>query len=104
MWTFKTGDLIAKVHPAIKKPLQVGLVIEHDDTSFLIRWTSFNKSFFMEKEEDIFGELNKSFLLSTVQVHRTNREANLLLLNSIYSDGEKEKNINSLRGKIKKDT
>jgi len=90
MWTFKTGDLIAKTHPAIEKPLQVGLVIEHDDISFLIKWTSFNKSFFMEKEEDIFGELNKSFLLGTVQVHRSNREANLSLLNSIYSDDNKE--------------
>tara|TARA_Y100000593_G_C4288166_1_gene326760 strand:- start:1066 stop:1380 length:315 start_codon:yes stop_codon:yes gene_type:complete len=104
MWTFKTGDLVAKIHPAIKEPLQVGLVIGDNETSFLIKWTSFNKSFFMEKEEDIFGELNKSFLLDTVQVYRTNREANLLLLNSTYSDGNKEEKINSLREKTKKDT
>jgi len=40
----------------------------------------------MEKEEDIFGELNKSLLLDTVQVYRGNGEINLSLLNSSYSD------------------
>jgi hypothetical protein len=88
MWTFKTGDLIAKNHPAIKTPLQVGLVIAHDIKTFTIKWTSYNKVFFMEKEEDIFAGLNKSFLLDTVQVYRGNQEINLSLLNSSYSDGE----------------
>jgi len=88
MWKFKTGDLIAKTHALIKKPLQVGIVIDHADDTFLVKWISFNKDFFMEKEGDIFGELNKSFLLSTVEWHRCNTEANLMLLNSTYSDGK----------------
>ena len=54
MWNFKTGDLIAKVHGLIKKPLQVGIVIDHTDSTFLVKWTSFNKDFFMEKEGDFF--------------------------------------------------
>ena len=91
MWTFKTGDLIAKKHPLIQKPLQVGLVISHDIDTFLIKWISFNKDFFMEKEEDIFKELNKTFLLDTVQVHRSNMEANLSLLNSSYNNDKRSK-------------
>jgi len=91
MWTFKTGDLVAKIHPLVQKPLQVGLVISHDTDTFLIKWTSFDKDFFMEKEGDIFIELNKSFLLDTVQVHRNNMEANLSLLNSSYSDGKRNR-------------
>jgi hypothetical protein len=90
MWTFQTGDLVAKIHPVIPEPLQVGLVISHDENTFLIKWISFNKSFFMEKEEDIFRELNNSFLLDTVQVHRMNMEANLSLLNSNYSNDKKD--------------
>ncbi len=88
MWTFQTGDLIAKIHPLIEAPLQIGLIISSDRLTFLVKWTSFNKDFFMEKEEDIFRELNNSFLLDTVQVHRANEEANLRLLNSNYSNGK----------------
>jgi len=91
MWNFKTGDLIAQKHPKIKRPLRIGLVISHREDTFLIKWISFNKDFYMEKEEDIFKELNKTFLLNTVQVHRTNMGANLLLLNSIYSNGPRTK-------------
>ena len=91
MWTFKTGDLVAKIHPLIQKPLQVGLVISHDIDTFLIKWTSFDKDFFMEKEGDIFTELNKTFLLDTVQVHRNNMEANLSLLNSSYSNDKRNR-------------
>lgn len=104
MYTFKTGDLIAKIHPAIKQPLKVGLVISDNDRTFMVKWTSYNKYFFMEKEEDIFGELNKSFLLDTVQVHRNNTEANLLLLNSTYDDGFKEEKIHPETASLKKHT
>tara|TARA_Y100000310_G_scaffold294960_1_gene325866 strand:+ start:96 stop:350 length:255 start_codon:yes stop_codon:yes gene_type:complete len=78
--------LIAKIHPLIQKPLQVGIVIDHGVDTFLIKWISFNKEFFMEKEGDIFKELNKTFLLHTVQVHRNNMEENLSLLNSSYNN------------------
>jgi hypothetical protein len=95
MWTFKTGDLIAKIHPLIDKPLQVGLVINHEKDTFLVKWISFNKVFFMEKEGDIFKELNNSYLLNTVQVYRRNMEANLSLLNSNYSNERTQPNRES---------
>jgi len=84
MWKFRTGDLVAKTHPRHQKPLQVGLVINHDKETFLVKWTSFNKDFFMEKDGDIFQELNNSFLLNTVQFYRNRQEPSLVLLNSSY--------------------
>ena len=64
------------------EPLRIGIVINDCDESLMIKWTSYNENFFMEKEGDIFAELNKTFILDTTQVHRTNMGANLLLLNS----------------------
>ena len=86
MWKFQTGDLIAKQHPNVKNPLQIGIVIAVSPCTFTVKWTSFNKEFFMEKEEDIFAELNNSFLLDTVTVSRNDKGYNLSLLNSNYSD------------------
>tara|TARA_R100000008_G_scaffold12757_1_gene6363 strand:- start:10490 stop:10762 length:273 start_codon:yes stop_codon:yes gene_type:complete len=86
MWTFKTGDLVAFSPPSHEKPLKVGIVIAHDETTFNIKWTSYDKDFFMEKEGDIFQELNNSYILNIVQINRNNRKPFLVLLNSNYSD------------------
>jgi hypothetical protein len=86
MWNFKTGDLIAKLHPSNGYPLQIGLIIQEDEESFTVKWTSFNKNFFMAKEGDIFQELNNSFLLGTDRIWRLDRRTNLSLLNSNYRD------------------
>ncbi len=86
MWKFKTGDLVAKRHPTNEKPLKTGLIIYHDKESFTIKWTSFDKVFFMEKEGDIFTELNKTFLLGTECFYREKEEASLYLLNSNYGN------------------
>jgi len=89
MWKFKTGDLIAHRHPTEDKPLKIGLIICDDEESFTIKWTSFDKVFFMEKEGDIFAELNKTFLLSTVRFYREKEESSLFLLNSMYLCGQR---------------
>lgn len=86
MWNFQIGDLIAKCHPMVEKPLQVGLVISTTAADFTVKWISFNKVFFMEKEEDIFEELNNSFLLNTATLSRQDTSHNLTLLNSSYSN------------------
>jgi len=95
MWSFRTGDLIAKINPSTKENLLVGLVIDDNQETFLIKWIWFDKVFFMEKEGDIFKELNKSYLLNTVQVYRRNMEANLSLLNSNYSNERSQPNRES---------
>ena len=87
MRTFKTGDLIAKTLPSRKKPLQIGLVVDDDKVTFTVKWTSFDKQFFMEKEGDIFQELNNLYLLDVVQFHRNSKKPFLVLLNSNYCDG-----------------
>tara|TARA_R110000824_G_scaffold352993_1_gene540145 strand:+ start:3974 stop:4264 length:291 start_codon:yes stop_codon:yes gene_type:complete len=92
MWTFKTGDLIAKAHPATYRPLQMGLVIKDDAMTFLVKWVWYDKLFFMEKEEDIFKDLNNLHLLSTVQIHRQNMAPLLSLLNDSYLNGYQETN------------
>ena len=84
MWTFKTGDLIGKTHPSFQEPIQIGLVIRDTLDTFMVKWTYFDKIFFMEKEGDIFEDLNKRFLLNTVQIHRSNTAPCLVLLNSSY--------------------
>jgi len=47
----------------------------------------------MEKEGDIFKELNNSFLLSAVRINRKNKELNLSLLSSNYNNGKEEEKI-----------
>ena len=90
MWNFKTGDLIAHRHPTKEKPLKIGLIICDDEETFTIKWTSFDKVFFMEKEGDIFAELNKTFLLGTECFYREKEESYLFLLNSIYICGKRQ--------------
>ena len=87
---FKTGDLIAHRHPPKINLIKIGLIICDDEESFTIKWTSFDKVFFMEKEGDIFAELNKTFLLSTVRFCREKEESSLFLLNSMYPCGQRQ--------------
>ncbi len=89
MHYFKTGDLIAKKHPKDNYYLQIGIVINDSKEEFSIKWTWYNKFFFMEKEEEIFKELNKALLLSIKKVDRASANQNLVMLNPIYFD-EKE--------------
>ena len=91
MWTFKKGDLIAKVNPALGEPIQIGIIIEDNKNSFSIKWTSFNKTFFMEKQGEIFQELNNIHLLNIDKFHRSDRGTGLVLLNSNYIDGKNKK-------------
>jgi|MDSW01.2.fsa_nt_gb hypothetical protein len=92
MSDFKTGDLIAKNHPSIKDPIKIGIIISNNNEEFIVKWTSYNKTFFMEKEADIFSELNKAFLLGTETIAAAAVDANLSLLNSIYIDEQPKRN------------
>ena len=92
MWTFKTGDLVSKSHPRKDEDLQIGIVIKDDRTTFLIKWLWYNKEFFMEKEGDIFTEINNTLLLDTTMYGRVYNGEYLKLLNSNYLDGTRKKN------------
>jgi hypothetical protein len=82
MHMLKTGDLIALLHPAGESYLKTGLIIEDDIEQITIKWITYNKCFFMEKEGDIFKELNNSLLLGITSVRRDNNKVNLSLLSS----------------------
>ena len=82
MYKFKLGDLISKRHPQDGYMLKTGIIIISDQDSFLVKWVTYNKNFFMEKEDDIFIELNKLYLLSTQSVNRDNTGGCLYLLSA----------------------
>jgi len=92
MYYFKVGDLVEYAHPNMQNILKTGLVIENTKSDFMVKWLWCDKLFFMEKEGDIFKELNKAFVLNTETYLRKGHTPLLRLLNSIYSDGNFNKN------------
>ena len=84
---FKQGDLIAKKHCATKDLLQIGVVLRSTKESFDIQWTWYNKTFFMEKEGDIFKELNNQHLLTTVTYTQEGANPLLCRLGDSYCNG-----------------
>jgi hypothetical protein len=85
--SFRKGDLIAKINPSVTGPLQTGIVTENRDGYFTVKWTSYNKTFFMEKKGDIFNQLNKLHLLGWERFEYNNPTPFLVLLNSNYIHG-----------------
>jgi hypothetical protein len=83
MHKFKTGDLIGIRHPMeADSAIKTGVVINENEYNIVVQWLSYDKTFFMEKQGDIFEELNKSYLLSRQSYHRLNERADLFLLSS----------------------
>ena len=66
------GDLI----------LKTGVVVSGNSSNIIVQWISYNKEYFLEKEDDIFTELNNLYLLSRQSIDRNNTEACLELLNA----------------------
>ena len=81
MYKFKKGDLIGIRHPIESfSAIKTGVVVNEDEYNIIVQWLSYDKTFFMEKQGDIFEELNKSYLLSRQSYHRLNEKAALFLL------------------------
>ena len=85
MYNFKIGDLIGK--NIDNKIVKIGVIIEEKEKHFIVKWISYNKSFFLEDEDnkkknEIFNELNKLYLLSYQSINRDNKGAFLTLLSS----------------------
>ena len=74
MYKFKVGDLISK---------NIGeLILKIGVVTIIVQWTSYNKEYFLEKEDDIFVELNNMYLLSRQSIDRNNAKACLELLSA----------------------
>ena len=82
MLQFKTGDLVARYNPSDNMILKTGIVLGSFDETFTVKWTSYNKDFFMEKEGDIFGSLNNLYLLSLQSFNRRIGDNFLCLLSA----------------------
>ena len=79
----KLGDLVGLRIPSEDvKCLKTGIVIRNTETNVVIKWISYDKDYFMEKEGNIFTELNKTYLLSEQAYHRLNKGTGLHLLSS----------------------
>ena len=91
MYKFQKGDLVARVHPTSGRPirLQTGIIIKTTKGHFTISWVSYNKTFFMEKEGDIFSQLNNSHLLGHEVFRHDDVNPFLALLNSNYRHGRR---------------
>ena len=90
MKDFKKGELVVKRHCATKEPLQIGIVVADNEASFDIKWTWYSKVFFMEKEQDIFQELNNIHLLNVVRYEKGSYNPLLCRLGDSYKHGPKE--------------
>ncbi len=82
MNNFKIGDLVGLQHPSEHRIIKTGIVIYQGLDGFNVKWTSYDKSFFMEKEDVIFEELNKLYLLSTQYFKYNNAYTHLSLINA----------------------
>ena len=80
MHDFKTGDFVAKYNPNNDEILKTGIIVQSHPETFTVKWTSYNKKFFMEKEDDMFGQLNNLYLLSLQSFNRHTEGAFLCLL------------------------
>lgn len=79
MYKFKVGDLISKNIGELI--LKIG-VVTSGTHNIIVQWTSYNKEYFLEKEDDIFVELNNMYLLSRQSIDRSNTKACLELLSA----------------------
>ena len=80
MYNFKSGDLVSKTIG--ETVLKTGIVISDTPNNILVQWTSYNKEYFLEKEDNIFIELNNMYLLSRQSIDRNNVKACLELLSA----------------------
>jgi hypothetical protein len=80
MYKFKVGDLISKNIGELI--LKIGVVTYGTHNNIIVQWTSYNKEYFLEKEDDIFVELNNMYLLSRQSIDRNNAKACLELLSA----------------------
>jgi hypothetical protein len=80
MYKFKVGDLISKNIGELI--LKIGVVTSGTHDNIIVQWTSYNKEYFLEKEDDIFVELNNMYLLSRQSIDRSNTKACLELLSA----------------------
>tara|TARA_R110002124_G_scaffold147617_1_gene312914 strand:+ start:3085 stop:3354 length:270 start_codon:yes stop_codon:yes gene_type:complete len=84
------GDFIGQMCPNKSNIIKKGIVIESLPDSYVVQWLTYDKTFWMEFQHPVFEELNRSYLLTKMSIHRKNSEVDITILNKAgyYGVGE----------------
>ena len=84
------GDFIGQMCPNKFNIIKKGIVIESLPDSYVVQWLTYDKTFWMEMQHPVFEELNRSYLLTKMSIHRKNSEVGITILNKAgyYDVGE----------------
>lgn len=75
------GDFVAQMCPDNSTISKKGIVIKSLKDSYIVQWLTYNKNFWMEFEHPEFEDLNRTYLLKQMSIHRKNSEVNIIILN-----------------------
>jgi hypothetical protein len=75
------GDLVGQMCPSKFNIIKKGIVIQSQPDSYVVQWLTYDKTFWMEKQHPVFEELNRSYLLTKMSIHRKNSEVDITILN-----------------------
>ena len=81
------GDFVAQMCPNKTTILKKGIVIQSLTDSYIVQWLTYNKKFWMDFEHPVFEELNRSYLLTKMSIHRTNYEIDIKILSKAGKNG-----------------
>ena len=81
------GDFVGQMCPNKTTILKKGIVIQSLTDSYIVQWLTYNKKFWMDFEHPVFEELNRSYLLTKMSIHRKNNEVDIRILSKAGKNG-----------------
>ena len=81
------GDYVGQAHPSEPFMLKKGIVIDSKKDSYVIKWTSYDKNFWMEFDGEALAELNRRYLLTQMSYSRYNTEVDIVILSKAGGNG-----------------
>jgi hypothetical protein len=74
------GDYVALMHPVSNKPLKKGIVIKSKDDDFVVKWTSYDKFYFLDPFHKEIEDLNRRYLLTEMSYNRDKFDRSIEIL------------------------
>ena len=81
------GDYVGQAHPSEPFMLKKGIVIDSKEDYYVVKWTTYDKKFWMEFDGEALAELNRRYLLTTMSYSRSNNEADIIILSKAGGNG-----------------
>ena len=69
---YELGDFVGFRMPD-GKIIKKGIVIDRTEDSFMVKWMSYDKEYYLEEEDKAFGVLNASYILTTCSYNIKNK-------------------------------